>query len=166
MEWWWDWNYLWALLSTVYAPVWATSSDKYLSIEGYRKFGLNILESPAAKTISGERIEVLACVKAKKAEKYIWWQHGSLVFAFKWHQGHELRQRSRVGGSVRILLITGLSGRCLQAESLPLKAEEIADLGDVPRRLGLIISAAVFGFLWSVVRLRCTMTLYRKCELL
>jgi hypothetical protein len=39
------------------------------------------------------------------------------------------------------------SGRCLQAESLPLKAGEIADLGDVPRRLGLIISAAVFGFL-------------------
>ena len=49
-----------------------------------------ILESPAAKTISGERIEVLACVKTEKTEKYIWWQHGSLVFVFKWHQGYRI----------------------------------------------------------------------------
>jgi hypothetical protein len=43
----------------------------------------------------------------------------------------ELMQRSRVGSSVRILRITGdscqLLGRCLQAESLPLKAGEVTD---------------------------------------
>jgi hypothetical protein len=78
------------------------------------------LESPAAKTISGERIEVLACVKTEKTEKYIRWQHGSLVLCLNGIRVTELRQRSRVGNSVRILRITGescqLLSRCLQAE--------------------------------------------------